>query len=101
MARHTAKSHKIRKVEILVIQILIFLNCYSLQMMCVVEMTHCERNVRSPGTSRERAFSDIRVLVPLDRGLSASGSSSQPVTLTRPAAGELSWRPLFYVKASK
>ena len=56
------------------IQLLIFLNCYSLQMMCVVEMTHCERNVRSPGTSRERAISDVQVLVPLDRGLSASGS---------------------------
>ena len=49
---------------------------YSSQAMNVrVKMTHCERNVRSPGTSQERAISNVRVLVPLDRGLSASGSA--------------------------
>jgi len=41
----------------------------------VAEVTACERNVRSPGTSQERAYGDVRVLVPLDRGLSASGSA--------------------------
>ena len=41
----------------------------------MMEAIVCERNVRSPGTSRERAFGDVRVLVPLDRGLSASGSA--------------------------
>ena len=39
------------------------------------EVTGCERNVRSPGTSFEQAFGDVRMLVPLDRGLSASGSA--------------------------
>ncbi len=37
----------------------------------------CAGNVRSPGTSRERVEDDGRVLVPLDRGLSANGSSAQ------------------------
>ena len=40
-----------------------------------LEVTACERNVRSPGTSWERAIGDVRMLVPLDRGLSASGSA--------------------------
>ena len=40
-----------------------------------MKMTYCERNVRSPGTSREQAVSDVQVLVPLDRGLSESGSA--------------------------
>ena len=41
----------------------------------MVEVIVCERNVRSPGTSRERAVCDVRVLVPLDRGLSGRGSA--------------------------
>ena len=41
----------------------------------MVKVIVCERNVRSPGTSQERAERDVRVLVPLDRGLSASGSA--------------------------
>ena len=41
----------------------------------MMEAIVCERNVRSPGTSQERAERDVRVLVPLDRGLSASGSA--------------------------
>ena len=43
----------------------------------MVEVIVCERNVRSPGTSQERAERDVQVLVPLDRGLSASGPSKQ------------------------
>ena len=41
----------------------------------MMEAIVCERNVRSPGTSQERAERDVRVLVPLDRGLSESGSA--------------------------
>ena len=46
-------------------------------------MAACEGNIRRPGTSRERAVCDVRVLVPLDRGLSESGSSSQPAICKR------------------
>ena len=53
------------------------------------KMAACEGNIRRPGTSRERAVCDIRVLVPLDRGLSESGSSSQPAIFKRSVSCEL------------
>ena len=44
-------------------------------MIVWMKVAACERNVRSPGTCWERGKDDVRSLVPLDRGLSASGSA--------------------------
>ena len=54
-------------------------------------MAACEGNIRRPGTSRERAACDVRVLVPLDRGLSESGSSSQAAIFKCSTSCELSY----------
>ena len=55
----------------------------------MMEVIVCERNVRSPGTSQERAERDVRMLVPLDRGLSASGSASQSVVSSGDTGGDI------------